>query len=106
MGAWLALLAETVRPPLWLDDAAYSARLLAGGSPPWLEVSALVSWRRRVQTLLNASVSVLDVAPLADAWIEANPSLRQAMSAQRRVTAPLRVLLGEEGLRLHIKEVL
>jgi hypothetical protein len=106
MGTWLALLAEAVRPPLWLDDTAYGARLLAGGSPPWLDVSALVSWRRKVQGLLKPSVSVLDVAPLADAWIDANPSVRQAMSAQRRGTAPLRALLSEEGLRLHIKEVL
>jgi hypothetical protein len=89
-----------------LDDTAYGARLLAGGRVPWLDVSSLVSWRGKVQQLLKSSISVLDLAPLTDAWIEANPSVRQAMMAKRRVAAPLRALLAEEGLRRHIRAVL
>src|SRR5882762_10102358 len=106
MGAWLTLLAEAARAPLWLDDTAYGARLLAAGRVPWLDVSSLVSWRGKLQNLLKSSTSVLDLAPLTDAWIEASPSVRHAMTAKRRVTAPVRALLAEEGLRRHVREVL
>lgn len=106
MGAWLESLASAPHPPLWLDDTAYSERLLAGGAAPWLDVSAFLSWRQKAQGLLRPDVTSLALGPLIRAWVEANPSLRTSMATQRRVTAPLRALLGEDALRRYIVSVL
>lgn len=93
-------------PLLWLEDSDYSARLLAGGQAPWLDVAGLVAWRRKAQGLLKSDVAVLDLAGLSAAWIAARPALREAMAAGKRVGAPLRTLLADEDLRAHIGEAL
>lgn len=102
MGAWLDRLAAAPRPPLWLDDIAYTERLLANGAAPWLDVAALVSWRRKALTLLRPDVMTLPLAPLTHVWIREHESLQREMSARRRVTAPLRTLLASAELRAHI----
>jgi len=68
MGRWLELVRTASRPPLWLDDTAYTTRLLTEGTAPWLDAAALTSWRRKALQLLNPDVAVIDVAALARAW--------------------------------------
>ena len=106
MGAFLELLR---RPGgifvIWLDSHNYTGRLLAGGAPPWLDVSAFVAWQRKAQGLLKGSVSSLPVAPVATAWLEAHPDLRGAMGAKTRSVYPLKTLLADERLREHLVEM-
>ncbi len=90
---------------LWLDATDYAARLLAGGHAPWLDVAASVAWQRKAQGLLRADVLPLPLAPVAAKWVEANDGLRMAMSAKKRLLAPLRTLLADEALRAHLVEL-
>ena len=106
MGAWLDLITASPTPCLWLDDTAYTSRLLAGTRAPWLDAAEAVAWRRKAQALLRPDVVELDVSPLMSAWIAAHPSLRECMRAKRRMTAPLRILLADEALRQHVAEIL
>lgn len=106
MGAWLDLIAASPTPRLWLDDTAYTSRLLAGARAPWLDAAEVVAWRRKAQALLQPDVIELDVSALVSAWIEARAPLRASMAAKRRMTAPLRTLLADEALRQHVAEIL
>ena len=106
MGAFLELLRRPGRTSvIWLDSHNYTGRLLAGGAPPWLNVSAFVAWQRKAQGLLKGSVSSLPVAPVATAWLEAHPDLRGAMGAKTRSVYPLKTLLADERLREHLVEM-
>ncbi|MES2681984.1 MAG: hypothetical protein V4650_00555 [Pseudomonadota bacterium] len=104
MGALLARLQATPQA-LWLDSHAYCARLLAGGSAPWLDVGNCVGWQRKAQGLLKADVLALPVADIIDAWLAAHPNLRTDMAAKARATYPLRTLLADEALRAHLVEL-
>jgi hypothetical protein len=89
MGAWLDLLARDDGPPLWLDDTAYSGRLLAGGRVPWLEPSGLIGWRLKALALLKPSLAVLDVIALADAVASRRPDQHRAARADVLATEEL-----------------
>lgn len=106
MGAWLDLITASPTPRLWLDDTAYTSRVLAGGRAPWLDPAQVVAWRSKAQALLQPDVMDLELSPLVSAWIAGQPSLRGSMAAKRRMTAPLRTLLSDELLRQHVTEIL
>ncbi len=91
---------------LWIDAQEYAARLLANGQPPLLDVAEYVSWHRKSQGLLKSGVAVFDVAPVVTAWIARDASLKTAMAAKRRATAPLKALLADEALRDHLRSIL
>lgn len=103
MGAFDDLLAR--RRALWLDYADYAGALLAGGTVPWLDVSALVAWQRKAQGLLQSDVIELPLGAVCAAWLQAHPALRTAMAAKRRTLYPLRTLLADEALRRHLAEL-
>ena len=106
MGAFLELLRRPGGTSvIWLDSHNYTGRLLAGGAPPWLDVAAFVAWQRKAQGLLKGSVASLPVAPVAAAWLEAHPDLRDAMGAKTRSVYPLKTLLADERLREHLVEM-
>ena len=101
---------ELLRSPegtsvIWLDSHKYAGRLLAGGAPPLLDVAAFVAWQRKAQGLLKGSVASLPVAPVAEAWLEAHPDLRDAMGAKTRSVYPLKTLLADEMMREHLVEM-
>ena len=98
MGAWLDLLARDDGPPLWLDDTAYSGRLLAGGRVPWLDPTGLVGWRLKALALLKPSLAVLDVGALAAAVASRRPDHHRAASG---AAAALAELLATEELARH-----
>lgn len=91
--------------PLWLDDADYTGVLLAGGMPPWLDVSACVAWRRKAQNLLHSDVVMLPLGALIDAFVERRAALLGAMRAGRRRLHPLKTLLAEPALHAHMVEL-
>ena len=87
---------------LWLDDAAYAGRLLADGNPPLLEVPEFVAFRTQASALLHSDVLTLALAPVCEAWLDAHPELLERMGRKQRAVAPLRALLGDDGLRDHL----
>ena len=93
-------------PLLWLDDAAYAERLLAGGHTPWLDGAEYVAFRRKAQGLLRADLTAVPVAGFIRAWCAAHPALVEAMSAKTRAVFPARTLLADECLRTHLVEIL
>jgi hypothetical protein len=105
MSAFKRLLSSGA-PALWLDYADYAGRLLAGGKIPWLDVAALIAWYRKAQGLLKSNVVALPLAPLIEAWLGQHGELLEAMRQKRRVPAPLKTLLADEGLRGHVAETL
>lgn len=91
---------------LWLDDYAYTANLLAGGNPPWLDSTAFIAWRQQAIGLLKPSLNLLPLEPLIANWLTANASLREAMAAKKRAIAPARTLLADEAFRSYVAELL
>lgn len=106
MGVLLERIAAAERRFLWVDDMEYAARLLAGGEVPWFDAAAYLSWRRAAQGLVKSDVIALTVGPMFAAWVAADPALRAAMLAKRRVTFPLKTLLAAQTLRLQAGEML
>lgn len=93
------------RTPLWLDDADYAGRLLAGGAPPWLDASSCVAWRRKAQSLLSSDVITLPLGAVIGAFVESNAVLLEAMRARQRTLHPLKALLADNSLRTHLLEL-
>ncbi|MGQ0619814.1 MAG: hypothetical protein ACT4QA_07850 [Panacagrimonas sp.] len=94
------------KPALWLDDTAYSDRLLASGRTPWQDGAEYVAFRRKAIGLLKPDFNVVPVAAFANAWVAAHPDLRAAMAGKKRAIAPVRSLLADERLRAHLVETL
>ena len=105
MAAFIDRIRNGVGTPLWLDYTAYAGRLLAGGTVPWLDVSACAAWQRKAQGLLRSDVLSLPVAEVCTAWLASQPSLRSAMGARSRAVFPLKTLLADEALRGHLVEL-
>jgi len=106
MPGLIACIEAATRPLLWLDDAAYSERLLAGGRTPWLDGAEYLAFRRKAVGLLKADLTAVPVAGFMRAWVTAHPELQNAMAAKKRVVFPARTLLADEGLRDHLVETL
>ncbi len=93
--------------PLWLDYTAYATALLAGGHAPWLDTAACASWIGKAQSLLHSHVMALPLADVAGALLDNRPELLQVMvDKRRRVIAPLRLLLADEGLRIRVVDLM
>ncbi|MGO8855161.1 MAG: hypothetical protein ACLQO1_05555 [Steroidobacteraceae bacterium] len=99
MGALLERIAASSTPLVWLDDAAYSARLLAAPSTVWLDAAALTAFRRKAASLLPSDVTVVPIGAIMEAAVKADEELLAEMRAKKRVIAPLRTLLGDAKAR-------
>jgi len=106
MAAFLEQVAASDSKLLWLDDADYSAALLAGGAAPWLDASAYVAWRRKAQSLLKLNVIEVPAARIVSAWLVNDAQLRAAAGAKTRVNFPLKTLLAAADLRRHLAEII
>jgi hypothetical protein len=106
MAAFIQRVDAAERGFLWLDDADYSAALLAGADAPWLDATAFVAWRRKAHSLLKPDVVTLPVAKVCAAWLVQDPALRLAMGSRSRVNFPLKTLLASAPLRQHLIEML
>ncbi|MDP9142782.1 MAG: hypothetical protein M3O62_18580 [Pseudomonadota bacterium] len=96
---------QSGRKLLWLDAVDYAGALLAGGSVPWLDTAAYLAWSRKAQSLLRPDVLSLRLDRVCMAWLEANPSLREAMAAKARAVYPLKILLADEALRSQLTDL-
>jgi hypothetical protein len=106
MAAFLEQVAASDHKLLWLDDADYSATLLAGGAAPWLEATAYVAWRRKAQSLLSSNVIAIPVARIFSAWLATDAQLRAASGAKTRANFPLKTMLAAADLRRHLAEII
>jgi hypothetical protein len=106
MAAFLEQVAASDSKLLWLDDTDYSAALLAGGAPPWLDATAYVAWRRKAQSLLKSNVIAVPVARIFSSWLANDASLRAASGAKTRANFPLRTMLAAADLRRHLAEII
>jgi hypothetical protein len=106
MAAFLQQVAASDSKLLWLDDADYSAALLAGGAPPWLDATAYVAWRRKAQSLLKSNVIAVPVARIFSSWLANDAPLRAASGAKARANFPLRTMLAAPDLRRHLAEII
>ncbi len=102
----LADLLSSGKRPLWIEATAYAERLMANGKVPWGDAAEVVAWHRKAQGLLRSDVVALPVGAVAEAWRQADAELAAEMSAKKRVTAPLKILLASESLRAHLVEIL
>lgn len=94
------------KPLLWLEDTAYSDRLLAGGKTPWLDAAEYVAFRRKAIGLLRPDFVVVPIGAFMRAWVQARPALREAMAGKKRAIVPARTLLADEGMRAQLVEML
>jgi hypothetical protein len=99
MGVLLERIAASSTPLVWLDDIAYSARLLATPSTVWFDVAALTAFRRKAASLLQSDVTVVPIGAVMEAAARADEDLLAEMRAKKRVVAPLRTLLSDAKLR-------
>jgi len=99
VAAWLDRVHAATRPPLWLDDTAYTARLLAGGRAPWNDVAACVEWRRAALRLLAPDVAVLDIAAMVREWVAQALPPAPGLAAAPPVTARLGAMLVDRDFR-------
>ena len=106
MAAFLEQVAASDSKLLWLDDADYSAVLLAGGAPPWLDATAYVAWRRKAQSLLKSNVIAVPVARIFSSWLANDAPLRAASGAKTRANFPLKTMLAAADLRRHLAEII
>lgn len=104
MNRLLALLQPSETHQLWVDGTDYYERLLAGGSVPWMDLTAGVSWLRKSQQLLGSDVVELDVFRVVGAFCAACPELPHAMRHRHRTGYALKVLLADTDLRSHLLE--
>ncbi|AEI82265.1 hypothetical protein CNE_BB1p08510 (plasmid) [Cupriavidus necator N-1] len=94
--------ANRIRRLLWLNHDSYSAPLLAGSSPPWLESAACAAWMRQAQGLLGSDVLTVPLADIVAAWLVRNPALKAEMAGKtRRAHLPLKACLASAPLREH-----
>jgi len=93
-------------PLLWIDADDYCERLLANGRAPWTDAAAWLAWQRKGQGLLRSDVVALPVARVIDAWLAAQPTVRSTMGLKNRLLLPLRTLLANEALRVHLVEMI
>jgi hypothetical protein len=100
MVALLQRVLESRRP--WLDYTAYAENLLAAGKVPWTTVDGAMAWLRQSQGLLGSSVVQLPIHAVVAAWLEDHPEVTRAMAARSRVAYPLKTLLGDQSLRVHL----
>jgi hypothetical protein len=91
--------------PIWLDDAAYAERLLAGGETPWFDSGEYVSFRRKAAALLKSDVITMPVGQMVAAWLRLHPDLPDAMAAKKRTIFPLRTLLGDPDMRAQLSDL-
>ena len=106
MGAWVKMVVTAPQPPLWIDDTAYTSRLLLGGRSPWLDVAMCMNWRQRAIKLLRPSLAVLDVRALAADHVSRTGRLRELMRRGAGAGSPLRILLSDADLRSHLRDLL
>jgi hypothetical protein len=94
------------RPLVWLEAEAYGSAVVRNGKPfPWTNPTEFVSSYGQLQSLLKADVAPVHLGRFLHAWLEANPAALTEMSGKNRVRFALKRLLGIDGQRQVIREI-
>ena len=94
------------KPLVWLEAEAYGAAVVRNGKPfPWTNPTEFVNSYGQLQNLLKADVAPVHLGRFLHAWLEANPAALTEMSGKKRVRFALKRLLGIDGQRQMIREI-
>ena len=94
------------RPLIWLDAEEYGSRVVLNGKPfPWNNPTEFVSGYGQVQSLLKANVAPIHLGRFLHSWLAANSPALTEMSGKKRVRFAIKRLLGMEGQRQVIREI-
>jgi hypothetical protein len=94
------------RPLVWLEAEAYGAAVVRNGRPfPWTNPTEFVSSYGQLQSLLKADVAPVHLGRFLHAWLDANPAALTEMSGKKRVRFAIKRLLGMDGQRKVIREI-
>jgi hypothetical protein len=94
------------KPLVWLEAEAYGAEVVRNGKPfPWTSPTEFVSSYGQLQSLLKPGVAPVNLGNFLKAWLDANPAALSEMSGKKRVRVAIKRLLGMDGPRAIIREI-
>lgn len=94
------------KPLIWLEAEAYGAEVVRNGKPfPWTNPTEFVSSYGQLQSLLKPGVAPINVGNFFKAWLDSNPAALSEMSGKKRVRFAIKRLLGLDGPRAVIREI-
>jgi len=94
------------KPLVWLDAEDYGSEVVLQGKPfPWITPTEFVASYGQLQNLLKPGVAPLNLARFLQAWLVANPSALNEMRGKKRLRYAIKKLLGMEGPRRLIREI-
>lgn len=94
------------RPLVWLEAEAYGAEVVRNGKPfPWNNPTEFVSSYGQLQSLLKPDVAPVNLDNFLRAWLDANPVALNEMGGKKRVRFAIKRLLGMDGPRTIIREI-
>jgi hypothetical protein len=94
------------KPLVWLEAEAYGAEVVRNGKPfPWTSPTEFVSSYGQLQSLLKPGVAPVNLDNFLKAWLDANPAALSEMSGKKRVRVAIKRLLGMDGPRAIIREI-
>ncbi len=93
-------------PALILDTAAYAQHvLLQDREVPWHDATAYANHLGQAQALLKPAVALVPLDRMLQREIDADAQLREAMGARSRTGFAAKTLLGEEGVRDRVRNL-
>ncbi len=97
---------EQGKPLLWLDADAYASQVILKGKPiPWNNPTEFVSQYRTLKSLLKPDVAPVQIGRFLGAWLTFNSGALAEMRGKKRLRFALKKLLGMEGPRTVIREI-
>jgi hypothetical protein len=94
------------KPLVWLDAEAYGAEVVRNGKAfPWTNPTEFVSSYGQLQSLLKPGVAPVNLGRFLHAWLDANANAINEMSGKKRVRYAIKRLLGMDGPRAVIREI-
>ncbi len=102
----IALAAKGDESLVWLDGMAYGSKVLLNDKPfPWTNVTEFVSSYGQLQSLLKPDVAPLPIADFLAQWLASHSSVLADMSGKKRIRFAIKKLLGMNGPRNMLREM-
>ena len=98
---------EAGQPLRWLEWLDYGRKVILNGREiPWNDTTALASFFGQGCDLLQLGMVSFDLEAYLDWWLKENSSALDAMKGKRRIGFALKTLLGDQGLRTGVVDIL
>ncbi len=97
---------EQGKPLIWLDADAFASWVVLKGKPiPWNHPTELVSQYRTLTSLLKPGVAPVQLGRFLADWLALNSGVLAEMRGKKRLRFALKKLLGMEGPRTVIRDI-